>query len=36
MFDGIAELVVTDGDGLARHDTCLGHSRVKVPSPVRS
>ncbi len=33
MFDGIAELVVTDGDGLARYDTGLPATTASCCSP---
>ena len=33
MFDGIAELVVTDGDGLARYDTGLPATTAVLADP---
>src|ERR671928_16424 len=34
MFDGIAELVVTDGDGLARYDTALPATTAVMLQPL--
>ena len=34
MFDGIAELVVADGDGLARYDTGLPATTAVMLQPL--